>query len=110
MINRHIFFHKGFNPEELIKYGFTKSKYNDYELWINNKLAVVVHSHRHRWFRKYHLSFECCTAKPTIELLSVIIKMSQDNMFVIYEESTEDIKKRKIAQLTKELESLKDKR
>ena len=106
---RHIYFHKGFKLEELEKYGFVKSKgWGYYELWINNKLAISVPVGRRRpKGGKYHLSFESCYDKPTIAMLFVVIKMANDGMFELYEETRESLKRKKIENLENEIKKLK---
>lgn len=105
---RHIYFHKGFKLEELEKYGFVKSKgCGYYKLWINNKSAISVKTQRKVKGGKYHLSFERCFDKPTIAMLYVVIKMANDGMFELYEETRESLKRKKIENLENEIKKLK---
>ncbi len=104
---RHIYFHKDFKLEELEQYGFIKAKgICYYQLWIAGKLALVVPTGRRVKGGKYHLMLESCTAKPSIKMLSVIIKMANDGMFELFEETRESLKRKQIEKLEKEIEAL----
>lgn len=109
---RHIFFHQGFTLEELEKYGFQKTKYGDWELWIRDKLALfVAHDRRHYTKRKNfkpHLSRERCYAPVTIEFLSVIIKMAQDGMFRLFEETQLQNRDKKLQHIIDEVIKFKE--
>ena len=104
---RHIYFHKDFKLEELKQYGFVRAKNSGYyELWIAGKLALVVPTGRRVKGGKHHLMLECCTAKPSIKMLFIIIKMANDGMFELFEETRESLKRKQIEKLKKEIETL----